>query len=108
MATRELTVKIGDLPEVKALLTSVTALVERVRELHKPTDEEAEFWFDSFTNEPSAHCEPTCTDSTCRGHTVTVQVCQECGYEHEDGDHAVFRPWPCPTFQAVQAVTLDG
>lgn len=68
---------------------------------HFPFDEEAEFWFDSTEDRPSAHCEPTCTERSCQGHTVKVEVCNECGYEHDDG-YPVFRPWPCPTWTTAR------
>lgn len=75
--------------------------IEIVLALHQPYDEEAEFWWDDG---PSVHCTPKCSDRTCNGHTAIVQVCTECGYEH-DGDGAVFRSWPCPTVVALTDVT---
>lgn len=88
----------GVSPEpVVVLMRAMQAIAER----HFSFEEEAEFWFDSSDNRPSAHCEPTCTDTTCKGHTVKVQVCNECGYEHDDG-YPIFRRWPCPTYVAAR------
>jgi len=71
----------------------VSAL-ERIAELHVPEDEEAEFWYGDDGHDERF---PDCTsEAGCDGHIVTVQVCAECGYEH-DGDRATFRAWPCPT-----------
>lgn len=98
MATRELHVHVKDLPKFKTLL-------ERLVEIHKPMDQDAEFDWDYDTG-PSDHCEPTCTsDRSCPGHTATVQVCQECGHDSEDGSYVVFRSWPCPTIQAIAELT---
>lgn len=86
---------------VTVRLTEVEPLkraLARIIELHHPVDEEAEFWFDE---KPSEHCTSACTsDRTCEGHFATIQVCRECGYEH-DGDGPTFRSWPCPTMQAL-------
>lgn len=65
----------------------------RIRARHQPVSEEAEIWADSDV-EHHAELFPDCTD--CEGHTVPMQVCRECGYDH-DGDQPVYREWPCPT-----------
>lgn len=84
------------------------SLTSRIRKLHVPVTEEAEFFYD---DEPTPHCDRTCTYRECPGHIVEVQVCQECGYD-TDEERVVYRSWPCPTIRATQrrpwsqAVTL--
>lgn len=77
-------------------------ITDRLRAIHYPTPEEAEWWIDD--ENPAEHnrrfpqCEALTSgnDRACTGHTGTILVCRECGYEH-DGDGAFFRSWPCPT-----------
>ena len=86
-----------DLYDAAALLREYVALTERLRELHKPYDEEAEVWDDDDRhNERFPDC-PGYPD--CDGHLVTVQVCSECGHSH-DGEQPIYRAWPCPTIAA--------
>lgn len=80
-------------------LPAFKAAVERITELHQPDGREGEVFYEKEGG-PSSECEPSCTYETCSGHDVKLKVCRECGYEH-DGDYATFRPWPCPTMQAL-------
>lgn len=101
MATTEVAVRIADTAAFVKLIDRLVELIDRLVELHVPVEQYAEFWWDSTENKPSPHCGPDCTDTRCKGHDIKVQVCQECGYDHEDGTYAVFRPWPCPTLRAL-------
>lgn len=92
----ELHLHVSGLPAFKALL-------ERLTGLHQPTDEEAEYEHGEGEGERPGPC-PTPDKYGCSGHTETVQVCRECGYEHDDG-YPVFRRWPCPTLLAVRDLT---
>jgi rubrerythrin len=78
----------------------MSALADRLREIHSPRAEGAEVWVDGPGEQTHRELFPDCTD--CEGHEIEVQVCSECGYDH-DGDTAFFRSWPCPTITA-----LDG
>lgn len=76
------------------------ALAAQLRALHTSEDIAAEFYCGTDGNpilEADCPGEPDCP-----GHVRTIQVCRECGYEH-DGDEAFYRPWPCPTIRAVDA-----
>lgn len=81
-------------------------LIARLREIHQPEDTEAEFWSDGPGEDEHDERWPECEavarsdDRFCGGHTAIVPVCRECGFEHDDGV-PVYRPWPCPTIQAV-------
>lgn len=97
MPSRVLHLYVTGLPQFKECIEKITAL-------HVPHDEEAEFF---HRDEPSEHCEPSCTERTCGGHTATVQVCTECGYDHEDG-YPMFRVWPCPTMRAIAELIPDA
>lgn len=93
--------------------TELLALVAiSLFELHRPDTEEAEVWADG----PGAHthdemypdCPGVLHDERCAGHTATIQVCQECGYEH-DGETPIYRLWPCPTVElAIAAAQATG
>lgn len=74
--------------------------------LHQPMDEEVESWADDERPEEHDRRFPECPGCAsddgrgCEGHTFTMQVCRECGYEH-NGDYPTYRPWPCPTLVAL-------
>lgn len=70
------------------------------RAIHTPVTEEAEVWIDGPGEDTHREQFPDCTD--CEGHTIEMRVCSECGYDH-DGDTALYRSWPCPTFVALDA-----
>jgi len=72
--------------------------------LHSPQYQEVEVWIDGPGEEIHEARWPDCHE--CQGHMVAMRVCTECGYEH-DGESPVFRPWPCPTLEALQAVLPD-
>lgn len=69
----------------------------RIRDLHTPVEEETELWPGDELHDERW---PDCTMEVCIGHIETIQVCSECGYEH-DGDRLVFRAWPCPALRAA-------
>lgn len=74
------------------------AIERQLREIHAPTEEEVELWGDGDHQAEHDRRFPLCRD--CDGHTYTIQVCTECGYEH-NGEYPIFRPWPCPTIKAL-------
>lgn len=77
---------------------------DRLRKMHAPTDEEAEFWADDEnTDEHNKRFLDCSGGNACEGHSAKVQVCVECGYGH-DGDQPTYRFWPCPTATAVDDV----
>lgn len=79
-------------------------LTAALESIHHPVEEDAEVWADG---DESLHAEmfPDCRGD-CGGHDITIQVCAECGYEH-DGDYPMFRRWPCPTARAVLAAVKE-
>lgn len=98
-------------PDLARTALAAMAVAERLREIHKPMDTEAEFWSDGPGEVEHDERFPLCPavkandDALCEGHAAVVQVCQECGYEHDDG-MAVYRPWPCPSIALLAA--LEG
>ena len=74
--------------------------LDLLRVIHVPYDEEVEVW-----PHHDGHDElfPDCTvEDDCEGHLTTIQVCRECGHDH-DGESPVFRLWPCPTIRLLEA-----
>ncbi len=76
----------------------------RIEAIHQPTTESAESypWNNDHHDAMWPDCPGVDDASDCPGHEHDVQVCGECGYEH-DGDQATFRRWPCPTIEALAA-----
>lgn len=88
-------------PDYSLSVQRLTKTLMQIARMHHAGKEEAEFFYDS-NDGPSSHCLPSCTYANCEGHLVMIDVCNECGYEH-DGEQPVFRSWPCPTYLAVEA-----
>lgn len=86
--------------------TDYVSLAKAVLALHRPVDEEAEFWADGDEDAHDARF-PLCArqPERCEGHTATIQVCSECGYAH-DGEIPVYRTWPCPTALLMKELLL--
>lgn len=110
MAKAELVVKLEGLPEVKAYLDGLRDLVTTIEKIHQPVDEEAEFWAESGRDDGAEHDRrfPDCPGGDrCEGHTATIHVCTECGYEH-DGETPIYRAWPCPTIRAITRLVTSA
>lgn len=97
--------------ELESLIRALVAALRVEREanaklradilaIHESRIEEAEVWIDGPGEDTHRDLFPDCTD--CEGHTVDVQVCSECGYNH-DGDQATYRKWPCSTVTVAVA-----
>lgn len=88
-------------------MTDLGAALERILELHRPTDETVDVdW--SEDDGPSIGCAATCvSDRTCPGHTVTIKACAVCLGAGDDGI-ALYRVWPCATATiAHEALGID-
>ena len=101
----------SDLRAAAALLRrqgeALAALTDAIDRIHRPFDEEVEVWAD-IESEKALHDQhfPGCPGGDpCEGHTVTIKVCNECGYDH-DGDRLMLRQWPCPTARAAAAAAV--
>lgn len=73
--------------------------VLKIMSIHRPFEQEVETWIDGPGEELHTDHFPDCQEG-CEGHTITIQVCNECGTDH-DGDGVIYRRWPCPTVRAV-------
>jgi hypothetical protein len=72
---------------------------QAVLDIHQPVDEEVEIWDEEDLDHDVRF--PACPGGAdCNGHLVTIQVCSECGYDH-DGEQPTFRAWPCPTVRRL-------
>lgn len=74
-------------------------LVARLREIHTPYTEEAEFYCFADGTDNNWGCE---SYDECPGHEIPIEVCSECGHTYED-DRIMYRRWPCPTIKALPA-----
>lgn len=96
--------------EVSLSAAKMRVVLKTIAEIHRPTDEEIEFWAEGGPDDGEEHDQRylDCPGGDrCEGHTATIKVCRECGYEH-DGESPTFRRWPCPTIRALQHVVNDG
>lgn len=84
----------GLAPKFAQALCDLVEAAEKAVRLHDESrfKESVECWPDEW---PCVHGEP-------EPHEFEMEVCGECGHD-SDGDAVVFRPWPCPTFTALDA-----
>ena len=102
---------IAAVQDAAALLDEVAGVVEALAERHSPYTTEAEFYCgdEEAFPEDAEGCPPrpgaSCPDD-CPGHIIPVEVCRDCGHDHDDG-YPLYRAYPCPTRRALdgEAVT---
>lgn len=92
--------------DAATLLDDARAAVGMIRERHTAMTVEAEFYCgdeDAFP-EDAEGCPPRPGASypdDCPGHIIAVEVCQDCGHDHDDG-YPIYLSYPCPTIRHLE------